>query len=231
MPEVLDAPVVDAAAVVPDAAAEAAAAQAAADAQAAQAVTDAATAKAAADAAEAARVAAEAPYTFTLPDGLAADAEIVTRTTAIARELGLGNDAAQKMLDRELTDSAARQTAHEALVTSWSEGGEQFKAREAGWMAEALADPLIGAGDPAKLALAQEKGAQALAKFAPGLIPILKSTGYGAHPETIKAFAAIGNAMSESKLVLGDGAPTGRKLAHGLYENDGKGPLPKAAER
>lgn len=161
-------------------------------------------------------------YEFALPTGVAADAPIVERTTATARELGLSNEAAQKLLTRDVTTAqeidTANRTRYEAQVAAWSEGGAEFTKREQGWTAEALSDPDLGAGDPAKLTLAIEKGQQALAKYAPELIPILKSTGYGAHPATLKAFARIGRAMGEAGFVNGGPAGgAGKNPAQQMY--------------
>lgn len=138
---------------------------------------------------------------------------------------------AQTLLDRDIKVTAdldaAQKASYDDAVKAWSEGGTEFVKRDTAWKAEALADPDLGAGDPAKLALAEEKGAQALARFAPEVIPILKATGYASHPAILKAFARIGNAMSDGKTVLGIPVAPAKTLAYGLYENDGKGPAPK----
>lgn len=172
-------------------------------------------------------------YDLKLPDGLAADSALVERTTATARALGLSNEAAQTLLDRDVEAAADAETAvkagWDAQVKAWSPGGDQFTQREKEWNAAALADPELGKGDPKLLALANEKAGQALARFAPELVKEIEAAGWGSNPSVIKAFARIGNAMSEGKIVHGTPVPEGKKLALGLYENDGKGPIQKPA--
>lgn len=182
--------------------------------------------KAAADAvAEAAKIVPVVPavpekYDLKLPEGSKVDAAIVERTAAKARELGLSNEAGQKLLDSTVQEETARAEAYGALVDSWKPGGTAFVERDKAWRAEALADPDIG-GTPEKLAISIEKGQQALTRFGPELKTLLHETGEGSHPAVIKFLAAIGNAMSEATPVFGNsGTPMRKKTdAEILYPN------------
>lgn len=173
------------------------------------------------DAAETARLAAEqaaadaakpavpaAPvvpekYEYTLPDGLAADAAIVERTSAIARDLGLGNDAAQKLLEKGLASEKEATAQRDAIIASWQKGGAEYVKRDETWKAQALADKDLGGGDSAKFAVHIEKAQQALAKYGPELKSYLDETGLGSHPAAIKFLSRVGAAMSEGAMVVG----------------------------
>lgn len=155
-------------------------------------------------------------YDLKLPDG--ADAAIIERTTAIARELGLGNEAAQKLVDRDVALVAEQATAQAALIEAWKPGGVEYVKRDAAWVAEAKADKDIG-GE--KFPIALEKAQQALAKFGPELKTYLDQTGLGSHPAAIKFLAKVGAAMGEAAPVVGSigGTPKAKSDAETMYPN------------
>lgn len=192
---------------------------------AAQALVDAETARLAAEQAAATPIPVVAApvvpdkYEYTLPEGLTADAAIVERTTAIARELGLGNDAAQKLLEQGVASEKEATAAREAIIESWKPGGAEYVKRDETWKAQALADKDLGAGDPAKFAVHVEKAQQALAKYGPELKAYLNDTGLGSHPAAIKFLSRIGAAMSEGGMIVGSigGSPKAKSDAETLY--------------
>lgn len=150
------------------------------------------------------------------------DAAIVERTAAIARAQGLGNDAAQKLLDGVVAEVAAQNAAQ---VEAWKPGGSQWAARDTEWRTAALADAEIG-GSAEKLAKSVELAQKVMAKFGgEDVVAFLKETGLGSHPAALKLLAKIGAAMSESSLVVG--APAGssgaKTTAEKLYGPDGTG--------
>lgn len=207
---------------------------------AAQAAVDTETARLAAEQAAATPTAPVTPaapvvpdtYTYTLPDGVTADAAIVERTTAIARELGLGNDAAQKLLDKGVASEKEATEQRTAIIDSWKPGGTEFVKRDETWKAQALADKELGAGDPAKFAVHVEKAQQALAKYGPELKAYLNETGLGSHPAAIKFLSRIGAAMSEGAPVVGTigGTPKAKSLAAELYpQHYDENGVPKSA--
>ena len=187
--------------------------------------SSAAPSSAAAAPASSAAVAAGAPDAYDLKvsaDAKGIDAAIVERTAAIARAQGLGNEAAQSLLDSVVAEVTAQQAAQ---VEAWKPGGAEWVKRDAAWRADALADAAIG-GTPEKLAQSVELAQKVMAKFGgDDVVAFLKETGLGSHPAALKLLAGIGRAMSESSLVLPAGGPSVGPLstAEKLYGKDGTG--------
>lgn len=153
--------------------------------------------KVAADAAAAAaKTGAPEKYeAFKLPDGAKLEDAQVAELQAHAKDLGLTQEQAQKVVDRELKVradvSAAAQT--------------EFKTTVAAWADQARADKDIG-GDklPAVLASAK-RGVDTMEAQVPGLKLILDSTGFGNHPVAIKLFQKIGAMTSDDGKFLAGG--------------------------
>lgn len=147
-------------------------------------------------------------YEFVSPEGFD-DPAIVERTAATARELGLSNEAGQKLLD---ATAKAIQDREAAADKAWAEankpGGSEWKKRDQAWRAAVQADPEIG-GTPDNTRAVREKANTAVRKFfsAEGT-QLIKDSGLGSHPEFVRAMYRIGKAMSESAPVFGStGAP------------------------
>jgi hypothetical protein len=215
---------------------KAAADKATADAAAADAAK-AASDKAAADAAAAAK-ASQPPEKYDLklpdtqlPDGSPLDPAIVERTAAIARELGLSNEAGQKLLDKVVAETVATMAARSAAVNAaWEpEKGAEWKKQNAAWQEAALKDPEVG-GSPAKLAQSVEFAQRALKQFfPPETADFLKAYGgLGSNPAVLKGLAKIGRAMGEGGVVLGqtgvtnDGKSKEERRAEKLFPNTNK---------
>lgn len=159
--------------------------------------------------------AAAAPerYELKLPEKSVLDQAAVDETAAIARELGLSNDAAQKLLERRNADIAgARETAQQASEATWA--GQVDK-----WVNDAKADKQYG-GDQyesnIKIAL------DAVEKFAsPELRKLLSDPklGLGNHPEVIRLFWSLGKQLQPGGLVpgIGGGLPQAKTPAQVLY--------------
>lgn len=166
-------------------------------------------------------------YDLKLPSDSTLDPAIVERTAAIARELGLGNEAGQKVLDTlggEITKAIAKHDAD--AVEANKPGGALWTARENTFREMALKDATIG-GTPEKLAASTEMAKAGMTKFGtPAMVEFLKITALGSHPAVIAHFAHLGKASAEGSLVLGVPVSEKPKLAGGLYTNEGKGPLP-----
>jgi hypothetical protein len=139
-------------------------------------------------------------YDLKLPADSTLDPAIVERTAAIARELGLSNEAGQKALDFAAAERSAAVQEYEAARQP---GGPAWKENVTRLEAEALADPEIG-GSPEKLAASAELGKQALTKFFPPEIKaFLDETGLGSDPRVLRGLVKIAKGMGEGKLVLG----------------------------
>lgn len=148
----------------------------------------------------------EAPteYAFTAPEGVELDADQTAQFTAIAKELKLPAEAAQKIVDLATKAEVARVAAFTATVQ--------------GWAAEVKADPVLG-GDKLEESLAVAKRAIDLGP--PELKALLQSTGMGNHPAVFKWAHTVGKALSPDKFVQGGNAPAGNKSAeHVLYPNN-----------
>jgi len=147
---------------------------------------------------------AEIAYEFKLPEGIEPDAKATEEFVAIAKELKLPKEAAQKVVDIAIARENARVEAHNAQVVAWAE--------------EVKADKELG-GDKLTETLATAQKAIALGP--PGLKELLNRTGMGNHPAVVKWAHAVGKALSEDRFVAGgQGANTGEKsTAQVLYPN------------
>lgn len=127
-------------------------------------------------------------YDFKVPGGVTLDASLVDEFTPIAKELGLTQDQAQKVVDLH---TAAIAKVEGRIREQWSQTQEQWREASKG-------DAEIGG---AKLAETVTVAKKALEKFGtPGLVEVLESTGLGNHPEVIRFVAKIGRSVSEDAL-------------------------------
>ena len=131
--------------------------------------------------------AAPESYEFTMPEGVQLDKTAADEFTAIAKELKLDQATAQKVADIGAKMAQRQTEAHTKLVETWTEAVKSDKE--------------IG-GD--KLAENLGVARKALEAFGtPELKDVLNMTGFGNHPEVIKAFYKIGKAISEDRFVTG----------------------------
>jgi hypothetical protein len=148
-------------------------------------------------------------YEFTPPEGTQLNPEVISKFEGVARELGLSQDAAQKVVDAMAPQLAAAQTA-------------QFESIKTGWADSARTDKEFG-GDklPENLAVAKK----ALDTFGtPELRTLLNDTGLGNHPEIIRAFYRAGQKISGSNFVPGGASSSSDKSAAAvLYPTQAKG--------
>lgn len=116
---------------------------------------------------------------------------------ATAKELGLSQENAQKML------AAMVPTARQYLV-------DDLKAKSHEWASLSEKDPEIGGANfKANVGVAN----QALKQFAtPEFTALLRGSGLGAHPEVVRVFYRIGKAMQQDHGVTGSAsAPAGAR--------------------
>lgn len=126
-------------------------------------------------------------YDLKMPEGVELDKAAADEFTAIAKELKLPADAAQKLADVGAKMAQRQVENHAKLVESWTESVKTDKE--------------IG-GD--KLAENLGIARKALDQFGtPELKDVLNMTGFGNHPAVIKAFYKIGKAISEDGFVKG----------------------------
>lgn len=138
-------------------------------------------------------------YDLKLPADSKADPAIVERTAAIARELGLSNEAGQKLLETVHAEVVARESA---IADAAKPGGTAWKENVDRLAAVALADPEVG-GSPEKLAANVDLGKAVLTKFFPAEVKdFLNETGLGSDPRVLRGLVKIAKSMSEGSLVL-----------------------------
>jgi hypothetical protein len=154
-------------------------------------------------------------YSLTLPNDSGLDPAVVERTTAIARELGLSPDHAQKTLNFLSQEAAtAAKAAGDAAIQSHQPGGDAWEQQQAEWKTAALADPVLGAGKPEALSAIVTRATQVVATFgSPELVTFLETSGLGSSPAVLKLLDNIGKAMKEDQLVIPSTAPGASKSA------------------
>lgn len=128
-------------------------------------------------------------YDLKLPENSELPDSVVEDVEAFAKENGLSNEAAQKMLDRE---ADVRQAGIKALE-------EQARDQARAWLKEAKADPEIG-GD--KWNESVELADHALDQLFPGMDirQFMNQTGLGNNPTIIKGFKKIGEMLKPEKI-------------------------------
>lgn len=132
-------------------------------------------------------------YDFQVPEGLSVSDGVMQTISDFARAGNLTQEAAQGHVGKLL----------EAYQTQVA--GEQ-QAMVADWTAQVKADAEIG-GDKYDASLATANKAMA-AFMTPEFKDLLAKTGLSNHPEMVRAFYKIGQAISEDTLLTGDGKTT-----------------------
>jgi len=142
---------------------------------------------------------------FKLPDGMAKDSKDFTDLVAVAKDMGLSQEAAQKFIDREAAGKRAQSNAVYEAGKAWAEQSAQDK--EFG-----------GDGYKENLSFV----AKALDTFGtPELGQLLKNTGLINHPEVLRVFFRAGKAISEDKVLTGAAASkeAPKSAAQRMYPN------------
>jgi hypothetical protein len=157
----------------------------------------------AAESEPAAQVAAEYEA-FSLPEGVTADEEVLGEFKATAKELGLSQEGAQKLVELQSKVALKQQEAMRHMKTQWAEAAKTDKE----FGGEALNENLSVA----------KKALDAFAS--PDLRALLNESGLGNHPEVIRHFIRVGKAISEDgRVVSGTKAVTPSDPARRLFPN------------
>lgn len=129
---------------------------------------------------------ADIVYDFKLPEGVELDTAMADEFKAIAKDLKLPAEAAQKIVDLQVKAQQAAAQAHVDTVKGWRES--------------VVNDKDIG-GDklPENIAIAKK----AVSLGPPELNELLKSTGMDNHPVVFRWCLAVGKALSEDRMVKG----------------------------
>jgi hypothetical protein len=144
---------------------------------------------------------------FKLPEGMKADDAVMGEFQQLAKDMNLPQEAAQKLVDlgarMQVGTAEQMKTALETQGKAWGE--------------QALVDKEFG-GEKFEENLAVAK--KGLDQFAtPELKNLLKETKLGNHPEVLRAFFRIGQAISEDGFVPGRVGSTRKSNAEVLYGN------------
>lgn len=134
-------------------------------------------------------------YEFTVPDGVQLDEELVKEFEPLAKEYGLSQGKAQKIVDlgSKMMQKAVDRYTEAAQVAH----AEQVK----GWLEAAKADPELK-DDVAKGA--DSEAARVMNTLAtPELKKFLNETGFGNHPEMIRLALKIAPGMREDGFFRG----------------------------
>lgn len=140
------------------------------------------------------------------PEGLAQDHPAVRELEAVAKELMLSPEQAQKLLDRNFASAKEARAREE---TAW-------KKQVADWTRETKEDPKYAE----KLADVQ----RVMARFDPEkqLEAILGKTGMGVHPQVFSFLASLGKAAMREDSIgagAGSGASSGELNLQSIYSN------------
>jgi len=145
--------------------------------------------------AKAAPKAPEKYEAFKLPEGSSLDDGLAKEFEGVAREAGLDQGKAQKVVDL----GAKLASKLQADITA------KVEAAQKSWVDASKADAEFGG---AKFDENLGTAKKAIATFAsPELTKLLNESGLGNHPEVIRLFWKVGQAISEDKLVAGSKAP------------------------
>lgn len=126
-------------------------------------------------------------FQFTYPDGVTADPQLVEGFSAVARELGLSQDQAQKIVD--------------AYAGRIKADADAIAAQQQAWKAEIQSDPELGGKNHERSIAAMNK---ALDSFAdPSFVDLLEALGLRDHPGVRRTFTRLGLAISEDAINAG----------------------------
>lgn len=152
-------------------------------------------AKAARETAEA--KANEVPETyadFTMPEGVEVDTAMLTEFSSVAKELGLTQAQAQKLVDlqaKSATGEAANRTAQlEQALAKQSET----------WVSELKNDPGLGGAKYDQTISTAVKAVSTF--FGDDFRQLLNESGLGNNPALVRGLYKIGMAISEDKMVI-----------------------------
>ncbi len=140
-----------------------------------------------------------AKYELKLPEGSKLSADAVEKTASFAKERGLSNEDAQKLLDRD-----------SQLLDSYVEKQQlEFAGMRQVWFDAAKTDKEIGGENFGKNA---ELAKRVVDRYGdPELKEGLNATGFGNHPALIRLLVKIGSSMKEDQLILPGAQTTGQQ--------------------
>ena len=148
-------------------------------------------------------------YEFTPAEGYEFDPHTLNAFSEVAKELGMPQESAQKILDKMAPAMAEKEAARmDEIRNEWADA--------------AKADKEFG-GDKLTDSLASAK--KALDAFGtPELTTLLNESGLGNHPEVIRFIVKVGKKVSEDTFVSGARGATNQRGAQQSYPNSNMNP-------
>ena len=153
---------------------------------------------------------------FTVEEGVIFDADLLEEFKPLAKELGLTQEKAQKLID---LSAKHNQKIMDGILAA-------HEQRKASWLEAAKKDPEIGADislfddkDPESVKKSVAfRAFNTIAAGAPGLKAMVDELGIGNHPEFLRVFHRIGKNMREDTFEQGKGGGGGEKtIAKSLW--------------
>lgn len=142
-----------------------------------------------------------------LPEGSLLDAKRVDEIASFAKEQGLSQETAQKLLERESG----------AVSTFVEKTNADFSARTTEWLKECESDKEFGG---AAFKENVELAKRVIGKYGSEKLKGELEKGFGNYPELVRIFVRIGKEMGDDKLVLPGGQPPRKKsLEEKFYPN------------
>jgi len=142
---------------------------------------------------------------FALPEGVQPDTQLSAEFKALAKELGLPQEGAQRLVD--LYAERAREAA-EGPTRLWQEQQSQ-------WQKQVKADRELGGLGLARNIATAGKAIDAFG--GPDLRRALEITGAGNHPDVVRFFYRVGKAISEDGMVAPRAARSTKSYAEIFY--------------
>lgn len=134
---------------------------------------------------------------FTVPEGFVLDEAAMAEFLPMAKGLNLSQEQAQQLVDLQTKLVGQAQKQADA---AWDETLD-------GWKQQVVADKDIGGQNLPGTIAACGKAIDAFGS--PTLRQTLEATGVGNHPDIVRFFAAVGKAMSEDRLHVGNAQESG----------------------
>ncbi|BBI47343.1 hypothetical protein [Pseudomonas phage HU1] len=139
----------------------------------------------------------EVPETYEaykLPEGVQVDEALLGEFNTVAKELGLTQAQAQKLVDLQAKTAAAGETGREEFLA------QALKTQSDAWVNEIKSDPELGG---AKFDATVSTAVKAISTFfGDDFRQLLNDSGIGNNPALIRGMHKIGLAISEDKLVI-----------------------------
>jgi hypothetical protein len=154
--------------------------------------------------------AAPEKYDLKMPESSKLSQDQIDKIAAIAREQGLSNEAAQKLVNEQ----------HEVVSGFEASLQSNFKETVEEWKAQAAKDTEYGG---AEFTRNVELAKRVVSRYGSDeFVKALDESGFGNHPELLRVFVRIGNAMGEDRLVTSSAssASSGRSLEDVFYGNN-----------